>query len=170
MCRLGVMCPAAHSARELEEWKKRRQEQIKKQIQKGTYSDKILKEIFSESRYLKYIFVRASFYSNLLFFIYSIHKNSNFEFISWSLKMIKQFFNPLISFVPVPCPLWAQACLGLRWCVIWRRTWNSLPGTPVQSGAIILVQTDFWRYTLQYTVQYIRFKVYTAVHFTIYQV
>ncbi|XP_023348703.1 probable helicase with zinc finger domain [Eurytemora carolleeae] len=49
MCRLGVMCPAAHSARELEEWKKRKQEQIRKQIQKGTYSDRILKEIFSES-------------------------------------------------------------------------------------------------------------------------
>ena len=50
-CRLGELCPAAHSPRELEEWRERRKLQIRTQIQRGTYSDRILKEVLSEARY-----------------------------------------------------------------------------------------------------------------------
>ena len=48
----GDHCPQAHSARELAEWKRRKIELLKQQMDNGTYSDRILKAVLSESRYL----------------------------------------------------------------------------------------------------------------------
>jgi len=49
LCRMGETCPNAHSQRELAEWKRRKSEQVKQQLDNGTYSDKILKAVLSES-------------------------------------------------------------------------------------------------------------------------
>jgi len=51
-CRLVELCPGAHSLRELEEWRRRREVQLSKQLQKGVYSDKILKEVLNQSNSL----------------------------------------------------------------------------------------------------------------------